>query len=271
MKRGRILWLVYKRLRIGLAFLGFVLMYGIYTGNLNWLTISIGIGVFSVEIFGAAYNDYVDFEEDIRNKRHDKWTVSGLLSRKRMKHFSLLMLSLGLIFLWIPGLLSQGIYYAFMMWAYSYGKIRLKKYNITGYLIMGSSWIFLPVSMMILFSRSLISFDLFFVLFFFFQYVYLLSQKDSTDPKDETNLFLARGWGKSLTICTLLSALSSLSLLIICLSSVLLIPVWLVNSLIKTLHFKMVSQNKITREKRGGYVLIEILSPYLYLGGAILA
>lgn len=268
---SKVLWLVYKRLRVGFGFMGFVIMYGAYTGNLNWVLLPMALGVFSIEIFGAAYNDYTDFEEDVRNERHDKWTVSGLLSREQVKYFSFFMLSLGLFFMFLSGILLPGIYYAFMMWAYSYEKIRLKKYNILAYILGGASWLIIPISMNMVFFRSISLTDIFFTLFCFFQYVYLLSQKDSTDMMDETNLFLAKGWKKSLYICTVLSILSSAFLLTLSMSSATLLFIWAANSITKIFHFRSVLRREINRTLRNRLVLIEFLTPYLYSGGVIFA
>ncbi|MBU0530058.1 MAG: hypothetical protein KKC05_00115, partial [Nanoarchaeota archaeon] len=49
------------------------------------------LGLFLIELFAAIYNDYCDYEEDVRNKRTDKIILAGLFSRNNMRNISFLI------------------------------------------------------------------------------------------------------------------------------------------------------------------------------------
>jgi len=129
MKKTRLLWLIYRRLRIGLQVFGFILMYGAYTNNLTMPLFLAGLGFAFLDIFGVCYNDYHDYETDIRNKRKDKWIIAGLLTREQMKTFSFLCVFIGLFLLFFTNnfVLTIGIYYTIILIGYSYPKIPLKR------------------------------------------------------------------------------------------------------------------------------------------------
>jgi 4-hydroxybenzoate polyprenyltransferase len=166
-------------------------MYGAYTNNLTIPLFLAGFGFAFLDIFGVCYNDYHDYETDIRNKRTDKWITAGLLTRKQMKIFSFLTLFVGLSLLFFTNnfVLAIGIYYTIILIGYSHPKIPLGR-NIGTYLILGTYYLPLPYALSTLFSTKFTIFDIFFTLFCFFQAVYLITHKDVNDIKDDTNIFL---------------------------------------------------------------------------------
>ena len=269
-------YLVYKKLRtgMGLAF-GLILFYGIYTANLSTGLLLIATGFFLLHLFGDCYNDYWDYDDDIRNKRSDKLTIAGLLSKKQIKNVSFLILILGLVSLLFtnPVLFFIGVVYSILLWAYSHPKVRLKKNNVVGYSIAESVWLFIPAAMDIFFIRQFSMATLLFTLFFFFQYLYLLSQKDSTDLKDATNLFLKQGWWRASFVCTVLALLSSSSLLALSMLNPILstgfLSIWLINVAVKLAIISKIWMRSIDRKTRGKLVLVEFLTPYLYAGGVL--
>lgn len=262
------IYLVYRRLRPALGLpLGFILMYGTYTGSLNPSILIAGIGFFFMHLFGDFYNDYWDFEIDIKNNRMDKFTTIGLLKRYQIMNLSLLNSFLALVFLaftniWI---FILGIYYLVLLICYSNPKVHLKG-HITGYLALASMFLFLPIALNSLSTTELSLFSLIFALFFFTQFMYILCQKDSTDINDEINIFINEGWRQSSVITLILATLGSLLFLVICTSSTWLISLWLINVFSKILNVNKIWKKEITRELRSKLILLEFLTPYLYVG-----
>ena len=83
---SRKIWLIYKRLRTAFGVtLGFIVIYAAYTNNFSLAILPIAVGLCSIHLFGDLYNDYVDYNQDARNRRKDKWIISGLISRNGMK------------------------------------------------------------------------------------------------------------------------------------------------------------------------------------------
>ena len=249
--------------------MGFILMYAFVANVFSIEIILIAAGVFLIEVFGGCYNDYHDYEEDLRNGRKEKWTVSGLMTRAQVKAFSFSVLALGLVFFFAAGFGIIGLYYGFVMWAYSHPKIHLKGHHIFGYAVLASSWLLMPLAMNILFSIPLTTKFVILTLFFYFQYLYLLSQKDSTDLKDRTNLFIDYGWWKALGVCSIFAVLALTFLLGISLSSLALMSIWAMNLTVKLYHGYAVSKHTITRNRRSKLVLLEFSIPYLYSIGGI--
>ncbi len=266
--KPNLIYLIYKRLRPAFGFLiGSILMYGAYTGNVTSMLLVVCFGFVCIHLFGDCYNDCQDFEEDLKNERTDKMTISGMLSAKDMRNLSFLLLILGLIALGFTNLLllALGCYYAILLWAYSTPLIRLKKYNVFGYAIVGSTFLFLPLFLNFLFHGIyLIEDTIVFSIFCFTQYTYILCQKDSTDIKDETNLFLARGWKKASLICILSASLAVIFLLKLILFCPLLLLVWIFNLISKVLNLSAIYNKKICRDLRGKLITMEFLTPYLY-------
>ena len=64
-----IIWLLYRRVRIGFAITGFIIMYSVFTGLYDIGLIGVAISVFFGELFGALYNDSCDIDEDRKNKK----------------------------------------------------------------------------------------------------------------------------------------------------------------------------------------------------------
>ncbi|ODS39910.1 MAG: hypothetical protein A7315_10145 [Candidatus Altiarchaeales archaeon WOR_SM1_79] len=252
-------------------------MYGAYTGTLTLPLFIAGFGFFCIYLFGDCYNDCCDFSEDMRNARLDKMTINGFLSVESMRNLSYLFLVTGFIALsFTDGLLLLfGGYYTLLIWAYSTPLIRLKRYNILGYIIGSSAFLFLPYFLNasvqgIYFTPNvaLLSF------FFFIQCIYIACQKDSTDLKDDTNLFIDKEWRRVSFITLIFATLSSLFLFAICAGNIWLLFVWGINASSKILNISKIWKREINRELRSKFILIEFLTPYLYLifylGGGVI-
>ena len=263
-------WRVYRRVRIGFAIMGFIIMYSMSTGLFNIGIFTAALSVFFGELFGALYNDYCDIEEDKKNKRNDKLTVSKTMDLDQTKRLAVLMASFCIITAIISSFLVFAIIYIIMAWAYSNPKIRLKSYNIKGYFALSLSWFFIPIYLGFVYRDGILVIDVLLGSFFFFQYLYLLCQKDSTDLRDRTNLFVEKGWRLATTTCSILAFLSSMSLLFISMSNILLVILWALNASVKSFQLKSMFQRTMTRNKRSKLVLMEFLTPYLYAGGALI-
>lgn len=271
--KPNLIYLVYKRLRpaFGLPF-GFILMYGAYTNNLTPLLLLVGLGFICIEVMGGWYNDYWDYEEDVKNNRKDKFTTCGLLTREQIGDYSLIIAFMGLVILGFTNFVvfMLGGYYILLFIGYSHPKIRLKG-HVGGYILLSSMFLFLPASLNSLYLREFSTFDVLLTLFCFFQFLYVLCQKDSTDLKDKNkNLFLDNSWGRAFSICVLSGTLSSISLLSICFSHNLLFSVWIINACSKSLNLIKIRKKQITRDLRSKLMLIEFLTPYLYVGVILL-
>ncbi len=82
----KMLYIIYKRVRpaFGLP-LGFILMYGVFVNNITIPLLLTGAAFVLIEIYGGFYNDYWDYDEDLRNKRNDKFITCGILTRNQVK------------------------------------------------------------------------------------------------------------------------------------------------------------------------------------------
>lgn len=263
-----LVYLVYKKIRAPAGIpLGFILMYGTYTGSLIPSILLAGCGFFCIELFGACYNDYWDYEEDIRNNRGDKFTTLGLLTREEVRNISFMIVSLALLLLGFTNIwvFLLGVYYLILFICYSHPKVRLKG-HITGYVALASMFLFLPMALNSLIMVELTWFSIVFALFFFLQFMYILCQKDSTDPEDDKNIFIDAGWRQSSLITLVFAILSSLFLLGISAASIWLLPVWGINAFSKILNVTKIYRKRITRNLRSKLILIEFLTPYLYIG-----
>ena len=215
----------------------------------------------------------MDYSEDIRNERHDKITTNKILSLYHVRNLSLSLLFAGLIVLGLThmSLFIWGLCYSILLWAYSAQSIRLKKYNIMGYIVAGSPFLFLPYFLGDSFRGGLATPDLVFLsLFYFTQCMYISCQKDSTDTKDVTNLFIDKGWKQASFITLIFASLSSISLLSLCLNSVWLLSVWGINFSSKILNVSKIWKKEMSRELRSKLILVEFLTPYLYLLAVLL-
>ena len=264
--RPSVAYLVYRRLRpaLGLPF-GFIVMYGAYTGNLDVHLLLAGLGFVFIEVMGGWYNDYWDYEEDIQNGRRDKFTTAGYLSRRQMRDLSFAAAGIGLLFLLFTNLtvLSLGIYYVILFIGYSNPKIRLKG-HVPGYLILSTAFLLLPAALNTLFARQTTARDAYFTLFCFFQFTYILCQKDATDLKDKNkNLFLDNDWNTASFYCTAFAVLASAGLLASSPTPAIFI-VWTCNALTKTANLTEIWKKKLTRKLRSRLILLEFLTPYLY-------
>jgi 4-hydroxybenzoate polyprenyltransferase len=231
----------------------------------------VGFGFAFIDIFSGTYNDYQDYELDLRNKRKDKWIIAGLVTRKQMLYISLVFLFFGLDFLYLTNfsVLFLGIVYSILMWGYSYPSIPLKR-NISTYMLLASIYLILPYLLTTLFNRSFTVFDFFFGLFCFSQSMYLYSQKDSTDLKDHTNIFLQKGWRIASLLCILFGIFTSMSLFVLSFLTASSLFVWGINSFLKFYLMKSIYKGNITKKYRDRIVLFEFLTPYLYVLGGLL-
>jgi 4-hydroxybenzoate polyprenyltransferase len=265
------IWLIYKRLRVGLGALGFLLIYGVYTHSFLPALLFVGLGFGFIEIFAGMYNDYHDYELDLLNKRKDKWIAAGLVTRKQMRHISLIFLSVGIGFLCLTSIpiLLLGIIYSVLMWGYSYPGIPLKR-NASTYVLLGSVYLVLPYLLTGFLGRSFTAIDAVFGIFWFSQSIYLYIQKDSTDMKDPENIFLARRWKIASLIFIGFGIIASIALFIVSYFASILVFVWGMNAVLKFYLMRSVYRKSVTQKYRNRIVLLEFLTPYLYsLGGLI--
>lgn len=263
--KGNLLWLVYKKLRpaLGIPF-AFVLISGAFLGILNLQIITLAFGLFFIDLFGNFYNDYCDFAEDVRNKRKDKFTTCGVIRQKTTLHISIGMIITGFIILFNTHtfFLLFGILLAFLLFAYSHKALRLKG-KLFGY-AMSFPYFILPLLIAFVFDTHTKN-ALALGLFFYFQCMYVLCQKDSTDTKDESNLFISKGWNLSFKITTFFAVLSNVSLLYLSTTNISLLPAWILNTFAKAGNLKHIRVRTITRNQRSNYILAEFLSHYLFV------
>lgn len=265
------LYLIYRRLRPSVGIhLGFILMFAILTNNATLTLLLSAIAFFTLGLFGDLYNDYWDYKEDKRNKRKDKFIVAGLLTRKQVWHLSVITALLSIISLIFTNIyiLALGIYYLFLLVAYSHPKIRLKG-SLKGYFIIASVYLFLPLALSTVASIPMISLYLF-TIFFFSQYMYILTQKDSTDTKDNKNIFLNSGYKTATITTSLFAVISSLTLFILSFFNPIFFIFWIFNVSSKILNIYRINKKIIIRSQRSKFILIEFLTPYFYIGGAVL-
>jgi len=271
MKKAVVLWLIYRKLRPALGIsVAFILLSGVFLGVFNMSLVMAALGFFFIELFGAFYNDYSDFPEDIRNNRKDKFTTCRIISTKTCLDWSVIFAMVGFVFLFFTNylLMFLGIFYLFLMYLYSNKKVHLKG-RISGYLILSSPFLLLPPFVAVMNGSPLLM-ALPLSLFFFLQYMYILCQKDSTDPADKKNPFKTCGWKRATGIATLFAVSASIPLLFICIQNPYLIIVWAFNVTIKFTNLYHISKRTITRSLRGRIILLEYLTPYIYFAGGIL-
>lgn len=272
MRISKILYSTYHPLRASFRQMGIILMYGAYTNSFAPLLFLVAAAVFCIELFGIVYEDYWNYEEDIHNVKKDKLIVAGLLSRLQTRNLSFFILSVALVLLWFtsPLIMIVGLVYVSGMFFYSYPTTYFKHFNLGVYLLGGAVLAAIPISLNLLFMRPFLIIDIAFILFVGFQYVYLLCQKDSTDPNDKMNLFVGRGWHNATLICALFATLSSISLFALSLFNVKLLIVWALNAVAKFVNIQKIYIQQITRPLRDKVVLIESITPYLFIAIALL-
>ena len=261
----KILWLLYRKLRpaLGIPF-AFTIMSGVFLDVFSYNILFIALGFLFMDMFGNFYNDYWDYPEDMRNRRKDKLTTCGFISVKTALRTSIIFAIIGSIFLMSANmlLLSLGILYVFILFAYSHERVRLKG-KVIGYNTVAFPFFLLPILIANANGISLLT-SLPLALFFFFQYSYILCQKDSTDTKDKTNLFLSHGRKRSTYISGFFASLASMSLLSISFMSVALVLLWAFNLFSKTYNLNRIRLGTITRSLRSNLILVEFVTPYLY-------
>ena len=273
MVEKKFLYPLYKRLRpsVGMAF-GFIMMYAMFTTGLTYTLLTIAIGFFLISLFGDFYNDYWDYDEDMRNGKKDKFTTLGILTSEQSKHISFMLVAPGLVLILSVNvfIFLVGFLYALLLFFYSHPSVRLKG-DVKGYSTLASVYFILPFGLLVIVGGSFSMLAVLFAFFWFFQFVYLLCQKDSTDSEDDKNLFKDHGWKKSSIITALFGALSSLSLLMISIISLYFLLVWILNLCAKIFNINKIIKKTITRTQRHRMILLEFLTPYLYLVGGMIA
>jgi 4-hydroxybenzoate polyprenyltransferase len=267
---GKIAWLMYRKLRpaLGIPF-AFVIMSGVFLGVFSHTILVMAVGFLFIDLFGNFYNDYWDYPEDKRNKRLDKLTTCGFISVRTAFWLSWLFASIGLLFLLFTDVLffMLGALYAFILFLYSHESVRLKG-SVAGYNIVAFPFFLLPLLMAYVNGISLAA-GIPLALFFFLQYSYILCQKDSTDRKDKTNLFIAKGWKKSVMITAAFAAGASLALLLVS-STPLLLAAWMLNASAKACNIYSIGRGTITRPLRSNLMLLEFAAPYMFAAGLFL-
>ena len=200
----------------------------------------------------------------------DGCLTNGLISRSSMLNLSLIMLIVGLLSLAFTNMyvFIVGLFYATTLFLYSNPKIYVKKYDVLGYSLVATPLLFLVPAFNTFFAVPFQLNDIFFSLFAFTNYVYLLCQKDSTDLKDKTNLFLKRGWKNASLICIFFASIAVSTLFFISFTSVLLI-VWFQNLFSKGMNLYKIYIKQVNRSLRKRFILLEFLTPYFYIGGAL--
>ena len=165
--------------------------------------------------------------------------------------------------------LSVGIYCAFLPILYSNPRFRMKG-NLRGYMLMSSVFFLLPISLNTILLESFYLPTLMFSLYCYFQFLYILCQKDSTDMHDEKNIFKLHGWNKASWVTALVGILASVFLLIICIFNPILIFVWIFNGVFKFFNIRDIKKGTVSRIRRGRFVMMEFITPYLYLLGGVI-
>lgn len=264
MKKIRMLWLVYRRLRVGMEAFGFILLYGAYTHNINLALLLVAFGFSFLDIFGGMYNDYYDYETDLRNKRQDKWISAGLVTRSRMLYLGALFALSGLVALYFANIFIflVGLYYFFIAVCYSHPKIPIGR-NLATYLLIGAPYLFMFYIFSAFSGTGFTAFGGYYSLFAFFQSVYLIAHKDVND-KDPANLFSGK-YGRGFFVCLFSGALSSAFLFILSAASIGLVALWLLNAIfLKFWLLKRIQERTVERGFRNRIVLFEFLTPYFY-------
>jgi len=264
-------YLIYRRLRpsIGIT-LGFIMMYSIIIPALDMKLFMAAIAFFLIALYGDFYNDYRDNYEDVRNNRRDKLTTAGYISPIQSMYVSLILVFIGLSILLFINLivLLIGLYYSAILFLYSHPRIRLKG-SVRGYMTAISFFILLPFGLMYITGVEDVIMTCIFGSFYFFQSGYILCQKDSTDTKDDMNLFIKHGWNRSSEITAVFAILSSISLLMLSFINIYFILIWLLNAGAKCLNVRRIHAKSITRNYRQRMISLEFLTPYLYFIGGI--
>lgn len=266
----KIMWLTYRKLRpaVGIP-AAFTLMSGFIMGVVNPQLVVAALGLLFIDLFGNFYNDYWDFKEDVRGKRKDKFTTSGVMSRNGALTVSAVSAAIGfcLLLFSTPALFALGLALFLLLLLYSHEAVRFKG-KLWGYL-MSFPYFFLPFAVTYgsEVSSPLMLFPLSF--FFYFQCIYILCQKDSTDMKDESNLFLNSGWEKSVRVTEVFAALSFLSLMSLSLLNPLIILACIPSTIAKMKNLNHIRRRTITKERRGNFMLVEFASHYISLTGGL--
>ena len=263
-------FIVYRIVRapLGLSF-GFVIMYGAFISNFSPVLLLSALALFLTELFGAFYNDFCDHEEDMRNRKTDKMILSGMLSRRHMLHIAAIIAIAALIISAAASVfvMALSIYCLVLYTLYSSRKVRLKG-SLPGYAAAASLAFFFPFALDAALQRPFSLFTAAFGFFFFFQGMYILCQKDSTDLKDKRNLFVTNGWRFGFASAAFFGTLASASLLLAAIGygsfSFPVAAVWIFNAFSKGYNLERILSRKITRKMRHVLVLFEFLTPYLY-------
>jgi 4-hydroxybenzoate polyprenyltransferase len=232
-------------------------------GNLDAKMIAVILGFGFIHLAGDIYNDITDIEEDKRNRRFEKMTLNGLFTSHDINLLAICSLLLGLILTLQAGAiwLILGIFYTCTLFLYSYKRVRLKARGVLGYFIT-----FLPLFCCVYLLINLESSHYFSALVTYFSYcyvMYIMCQKDSTDTKDDTNIFLKRGWASASTFCNIFGVQVVVILAFICISKPILIIGWLVLTSSIIVNLLLINKREIDRPTRKRLVSIQFVTLYL--------
>ena len=267
LKASQLLYLVFKRLRPAIGCAGYVLIAASVAGTYSLPLLLFTLSFALAYVAGDVYNDYTDYDEDVRNERTDKLTVSGVVSPEGMRNISFIVLGAALLLVVSnPLAFAFNLLAAMMFFAYSDQRIRLKKYTIWGYLAFASIFPFLPFVVPAAFGGSpQFSAAAAVAVFLFGQIVYILCQKDSTDRKDNTNLFMRHGHATGTALCALFALMSALPLIWLSLGSLPLLLVSGGNLALKALNVSQIATGAV-RSMRSRIMLFEHLTPLAFVG-----
>jgi len=260
--------LVFKRIRPAIGCAGYVLITAAFAGLFNLQVILFMLSFALIYVAADLYNDYSDYHEDLRNERTDKLTVSGIVSPENMKRMSFVVCAVSLLLSsWNPALLLFTIFSGLVFYSYSDHRIRLKKYTVKGYVVFALVFPLLPFAIPYAFSVAPLPLvtALALALYLFSQIMYILCQKDSTDKKDDINLFIKHGHSKSVNYCALFAFLSAAPLVFLSLNALPLLAVAGANAALKAANVLHISTGA-TREFRSRIMLFEHLTPVIYTG-----
>ena len=273
-RRMSLPYLIYKRVRAGFGItFGFILMYGVLTSSIGIPLLAIAAGFLFIHLFGDLYNDSCDYEEDRKNMRKDKLTLNGNVDVSGMRKISFIAVAAGSIILFSVDILLflVGLYYAVMLFAYSNPRIRLKNYHYWCYLLAaGTVWPPIVFGMNLLFSQAFSLSTIMPMAFFSSQFFYILCQKDSTDKKDIKNIFISNSWNTAWSICVFSAVFAITAFSGLIYSAAMLIPLF-INIAAKFFNLSKIRDRTITRQTRGRLMLVEFLTPYMYIVSSMVA
>ncbi len=255
--------------------LPFTLLHAALFNVFSIESVFIAIGFASIYLFADMFNDFYDLHEDLRNERKDKLLISTGMKKRQILHMSYFFLVFGvtLLFGFSAVLGAAGLFLAIAGWAYTHPFVRLKKYEVYGYVLSSTPFFALPFALSSHYGREFSISLALLAVFSYTQYVYILCQKDATDLKDDVNLFLKRSNTVASLITGAFSITASLAILAVAMLSglQLLLIVWIANLAIKLKNLSGIYSKSIGRGKRFRLTTYEFISHYAFFVAALLA